>query len=102
MDVGDSAFCFQVSFALGTTMHPILWWILKLVSEPCKVGVYRYVDHEEHIMNRQTKLNDEEINVGGNSQVFNMAVGQLQKGGKFVPWLPGLIWPSWNDSNPRS
>jgi hypothetical protein len=61
------------------------------VSEPCKVGVYRYVDHEENIMNRQTKLNDEETNVGGNSQVFNMAVGQLQKGGKFVPWLPGLI-----------
>jgi hypothetical protein len=42
-------------------------------------------------MNRQTKLNDEETNVGGNSQVFNMAVGQLQKGGKFVPWLPGFI-----------
>lgn len=62
------------------------------LSQPfdCQVGIYEYVDEEENTMSRTTQLNDEDINIGRNTEVFNVAVDRMQNSGVYVPKLPKL------------
>ena len=68
----------------------------------CQASIYEYVDEEENTMSRTTQLNDEDINIGRNTEVFNVAVNRMQNSGVYVPklpnhcliqrWVSGFVW----------